>query len=48
MPYQYLASMTTETLAQTHLGLDLTKPDFWETAVDRVLADVDKFVALVG
>ena len=40
-------SMTTEALAQTHLGLDLTKPDFWETAVDRVLADVDKFVALV-
>ena len=40
-------SMDTETLAQTHLGLDLTQPDFWEAAVSRVLADVDDFVALV-
>lgn len=34
-------SMDTETLARTHLGLDLTKPDFWEVAVIRVLADVN-------
>ncbi|MDM8521580.1 M3 family oligoendopeptidase [Anaerolineales bacterium HSG6] len=40
-------SMDTETLAQTHLGVDLTKPEFWETALDRVLGDVDKFIALV-
>lgn len=40
-------SMTTEDLARTHLGVDLAKPEFWETAVDRVLADVDEFVALV-
>jgi oligoendopeptidase F len=40
-------SMTTEDLAQTHLGVDLTKPEFWETAVDRVLADVDEFAMLV-
>jgi len=40
-------SMNTEDLAKTHLGLDLTQPEFWETAVDRVLADVDEFVALV-
>jgi oligoendopeptidase F len=39
-------SMKTEDLAWTHLGVDLTKPVFWETAVDRVLADVDEFVAL--
>ncbi|HMQ53861.1 MAG TPA: M3 family oligoendopeptidase [Anaerolineae bacterium] len=39
-------SMKTEALAQTHLGVDLTQPAFWETAVDRVLADVDEFVAL--
>ncbi|MBN1220737.1 MAG: M3 family oligoendopeptidase [Anaerolineae bacterium] len=39
-------SMNTEDLAQTHLGVDLTKPEFWETAVDRVLADVDEFVRL--
>jgi pepF/M3 family oligoendopeptidase len=40
-------SMTTEELAQTHLGVDLTQPDFWEAAVGRVLADVDDFVRLV-
>jgi oligoendopeptidase F len=40
-------SMTTEGLARTHLGVDLTQPEFWETAVDRVLADVDEFTALV-
>jgi pepF/M3 family oligoendopeptidase len=40
-------SMTTEDLAKTHLGLDLTQPDFWETAVDRVLDDVDSFCSLV-
>ena len=41
-------SMDTETLAKTHLGVDLTKPAFWETAVDEVLADVDAFVALAN
>jgi oligoendopeptidase F len=40
-------SMTTEDLAQTHLGVDLTKPEFWKTAVDRALADVDEFATLV-
>lgn len=40
-------SMTTETLAKTHLGVDLTQPEFWEAAIDRVLADVDEFVTLV-
>lgn len=40
-------SMNTEDLARTHLGVDLTKPDFWETAVGRVLADVDEFTKLV-
>ncbi|MCB9078934.1 MAG: M3 family oligoendopeptidase [Anaerolineaceae bacterium] len=39
-------SMDTEDLAQKHLGVDLTQPAFWETAADRVLADVDEFVAL--
>lgn len=41
-------SMSTEALAQTHLGLDLTQPEFWELAVERVLAEVDDFVALVA
>jgi len=40
-------SMNTEDLARTHLGVELTQPEFWETAVDRVLADVDEFVVLV-
>ncbi len=40
--------MTTETLARTHLGVDLTQPTFWEAAVDRVLANVDEFVALAA
>ncbi len=40
-------SMTTEDLAQKHLGVDLTKDDFWTTAVDRMLADVEPFVELV-
>ncbi len=39
-------SMDTETLARTHLGADLTQPDFWESSVDGVLADVDDFVEL--
>jgi oligoendopeptidase F len=41
-------SMTTEALARAHLGVDLTQADFWESALDRVLADVDGFVGLVG
>ncbi len=40
--------MTTEQLAQTHLGEDLTRPEFWASAVDRVLADVDEFVRIAG
>ncbi len=39
-------SMDTETLARAHLGVDLTQPAFWESAVDGVLADVDTFVEL--
>jgi oligoendopeptidase F len=38
--------MPTENLVQTHLGVDLTRADFWESAVDRVLDTVDDFVAL--
>ena len=39
-------SMDTETLARTHLGVDLTSPAFWESAVDGILADVDEFTRL--
>ncbi|MFZ5979272.1 MAG: oligoendopeptidase, partial [Candidatus Zixiibacteriota bacterium] len=41
-------SMTTEDLAQKHLGIDLTKEDFWVAAVNRSLADVDGFVKLAS
>jgi oligoendopeptidase F len=40
--------LTTEEVAQKHLGVDLTKPAFWNAAVARVLADVDPFVELVN
>ncbi|WP_018133575.1 M3 family oligoendopeptidase [Effusibacillus pohliae] len=38
--------MTVEQLAQKHLGVDLTQPDFWQSAVDLALADVQEFLRL--
>lgn len=38
--------MTTEEVAKKHLGVDLTQEDFWDMAVNAVLADVDEFVTL--
>ncbi len=43
---QDTASMTTEELAQKHLGVDLTKPDFWQAGIDMVLKDVASFMEL--
>jgi len=40
--------MQTEDLAQKHLGVDLTRKDFWVDAVNRSLSDVDTFVKLAG
>lgn len=40
------ASMTSEDLAQKHLGVDLTKPDFWQAGIDQVIKDVDEFMRL--
>lgn len=40
------ASMTTEELAQKHLGVDLTKPDFWQSGIDIVKKDVEEFLSL--
>lgn len=40
------ASMTTEDLAQKHLNVDLTQPDFWQDAMNQVHADVDEFLNL--
>lgn len=40
------ASMTTEDLAKKHLGVDLTKPDFWQAGIDMIIQDVNEFIAL--
>jgi oligoendopeptidase F len=39
-------SMTVEDLAQKHLGVDLTKPEFWQSAIDLSLKDVELFLEL--
>lgn len=40
------ARMRVEDLAQKHLGVDLTKPDFWEAAVQLSIDDVEEFLQL--
>lgn len=40
------ANMTTEELAKKHLGVDLTKPDFWQQGADLVAKDIEEFIAL--
>ncbi|HWI65373.1 MAG TPA: M3 family oligoendopeptidase [Symbiobacteriaceae bacterium] len=40
--------MTVEDLASRHLGVDLTKPDFWLTGVKMALDDVEEFLALTA
>ncbi len=40
--------MTSEEVAKKHLGVDLTKQDFWDEAVALSVADVKPFVDLVG
>jgi oligoendopeptidase F len=39
-------SMNVEELAQKHLGVDLTEPDFWQSAVDMAAQDVKQFMEL--
>jgi oligoendopeptidase F len=39
-------SMTVEELAQKHLGVDLTKEDFWRSAVHLAVADTEQFLEL--
>lgn len=41
---QDTARMTTEELAKKHLGVDLTKPAFWQAAIDRAAHDVEEFI----
>jgi oligoendopeptidase F len=40
--------METEELARKHLGVDLSKPDFWLSSIGIVKAKVDRFEALVS
>ena len=40
------ASMTTEELAEKHLGVDLTKPDFWQGGIDLIKQDIQEFLDL--
>ncbi|WP_078395202.1 M3 family oligoendopeptidase [Shouchella patagoniensis] len=37
-------SMTVEALAQKHLNVDLTKPDFWQEAIDVIIKDIRQFI----
>jgi oligoendopeptidase F len=39
-------SMNVEDLARKHLGVDLTQPEFWQSAVDMAIADVKLFMEL--
>jgi oligoendopeptidase F len=38
--------MTVEELAMRHLGEDITTVEFWQTAVDLAVADIDEFLRL--
>ncbi len=38
------ASMTTEELAKKHLGVDLTKPDFWQDGINIIKKDIEEFM----
>ncbi|WP_174613057.1 M3 family oligoendopeptidase [Virgibacillus ihumii] len=38
--------MTVEDLAAKHLDVDLTKPDFWESAISLCVNDVNEFLSL--
>lgn len=40
--------MRVEDLAIQHLGADLTKPEFWQAAIDNTISDLDEFLRLTG
>lgn len=40
--------MNVEDLAEKHLQVDLKKPDFWESAIQLCVADVEEFLSLAG
>lgn len=38
--------MTLEELVLKHLGVDLTKPDFWQGATELIVADINEFLKM--
>jgi pepF/M3 family oligoendopeptidase len=40
--------MRVEDLAQKHLGVDLTRPEFWQAAIDLVTVDLDTFMDMTS
>ncbi|AIQ49213.1 oligoendopeptidase [Paenibacillus sp. FSL R7-0273] len=38
--------MTLEELVMRHLGVDLTKPDFWQGAVELIVEDINEFLQM--
>ena len=40
--------MQVEDLAKKHIGCDLTKPDFWQSAIDLVLSDLPEYLELTA
>ena len=45
---QHTGTMTVEDLAMKYLQTDLTKPDFWQDAIDLALADLQEFLSLAS
>lgn len=45
---QHTGTMTVENLAMKYLQTDLTKPDFWQDAIDLALADLQEFLSLAS
>ncbi|MED3647688.1 M3 family oligoendopeptidase [Halalkalibacterium halodurans] len=45
---QDTASMTVEELALKHVGADLTKRDFWQSAMGLIIKDVDLFLEMTS
>lgn len=43
---QDTGSMKVEDLASKHLGVDLTQPEFWQSAIDLAVTDVKEFLKL--
>lgn len=43
---QDTGSMTTEDLAQKHLSVDLTQPDFWQHGINLIANDIHTFMAM--